>query len=386
MEVRMKVLVIGAGIGGLGAAVALSDRGFDVDVVEIKPDFSVYGVGISQPANGLRALRTLGVLDDVLAAGFQFVDADFYDADGELLAHVPSALGDPATPARIALSRVDLHEILIAAAERHQVKVRYGTTVESFTDRGDGVDVLCSDGRRERYDLIAAFDGIRSATRRRLFGPSCDAAYSGFGVFRIARPRPAELTGARVYQALGVKAGFMPLSAAAMYMYLVVDDPEGAIHDPAEFPRIMRERMAPFAADSLPGWARDGLGSETAGIVWSPISDVALPLPWFRGRVGVLGDAAHACAPHLAQGAAMALEDAVVLAEELAAAGPLAERLERFQQRRFPRVKFVQDVSHAILAAEMGIDESNYRAAYADMCAHLPEQSRQTDRRLDQPA
>jgi 2-polyprenyl-6-methoxyphenol hydroxylase-like FAD-dependent oxidoreductase len=165
-----------------------------------------------------------------------------------------------------------------------------------------------------------------------------------------------------------------------------VDDPEGVIHDPAEFPRIMRERMAPFAADSLPGWARDGLGSETAGIVWSPISDVALPLPWFRGRVGVLGDAAHACAPHLAQGAAMALEDAVVLAEELAAAGPLAERLERFQQRRFPRVKFVQDVSHAILAAEMGIDESNYRAAYADMCAHLPEQSRQTDRRLDQPA
>lgn len=382
----MRILVIGAGIGGLGAAVALSDRGFDVDVVEIKPDLSVPGVGLTQPANGLRALRTLGVLDDVLAAGFSFEHADFYDRQGELIAHVPSALGDAVTPARVALSRVDLHHILIAATGRHGVKIRYATTVESLTDRGNAADVVSSDGRRERYDLIVAFDGIGSAVRHRLFGPESDAAYSGFGVFRLPLPRPAELTAARVYQAVGVKAGFMPLSEAAMYMYLVSDDPVGVVHEPAQFHRVMRERMAPFAADSLPGRIRDRLGPASAGIVWSPISDVLLPLPWFRGRVGVLGDAAHACAPHLAQGAAMALEDAVVLAEELSASGPLAERLERFQQRRFPRAKFVQDVSHAILAAEMKIDESNYRAAHADMRAHLPEQSRQTDLRLNEPA
>jgi 2-polyprenyl-6-methoxyphenol hydroxylase-like FAD-dependent oxidoreductase len=382
----MKILVVGAGIGGLGAAIALRRRGHQVDVVEVKPDFSVYGVGISQPANGLRALRALGVLDEVVAAGFVFDYADYYDGDGELIVHVPSGFGDAATPPRIALSRVDLHQILIAATERHEVKIRYGTTVESFTDLADVADVVCSDGRRERYELVAAFDGIRSATRRTLFGAGYDATYSGFGVFRILLPRPAELTGARVYQTLGAKAGFMPLAAEWMYLYLVVDDPEGAIHDPAEFPRIMRERMAPFAASSLPGRARDGLGAETAGIVWSPISDVTLPLPWFRGHVGVLGDAAHACAPHLAQGAAMALEDAVVLAEELSGAGSLAQRLDRFQQRRFPRAKFVQDVSHAILAAEMEVDESNYRAAYAEMRAHLRQQSLQADRRLNEPA
>jgi 2-polyprenyl-6-methoxyphenol hydroxylase-like FAD-dependent oxidoreductase len=382
----MKILVVGAGIGGLGAAIALRRRGHHVDVVEVKPEFSVYGVGISQPANGLRALRALGVLDEVVAAGVAFDYADYYDGDGELIVHVPSGFGDTATPARIALSRLDLHQILITAAERHEVKIRYGTTVESFTDLADGVEVVCSDGRRERYDLIAAFDGIRSATRRRLFGPEYDATYSGFGVFRILLPRPAELTAARVYLAPGAKAGFMPLSAEWMYMYLVVDDPEGVIRDPAEFPRIMRERMAPFAAGSLPGWARDDLGSETTGIAWSPISDVTLPLPWFRGRVGVLGDAAHACAPHLAQGAAMALEDAVVLAEELSGAGSLAQRLDRFQQRRFPRAKFVQDVSHAILAAEMEIDESDFSAAYAEMRAHLPGQSLQSDLRLNSPA
>ncbi|MTD56527.1 FAD-dependent monooxygenase [Amycolatopsis pithecellobii] len=381
----MKVLVVGGGIGGLGAAIALADRGVEVDVVEKKASFSVYGVGINVPANGLRALRSLGLLDEVLSAGFQFGHADFYDGDGEFIVHVPSA-PDPDVPANNALSRVDLHRALIGATERRRVKIHYGTTVQSFNDRGDLVDVRLSDGRSERYDLVAAFDGIHSPTRRRLFGPKYDATYTGFGVFRITLPRPADIIGIRVYQAPGAKAGFCPLSAETMYMFLVTGDPAGTVHNPARFQEILRERMTRFADDSLPGQVRDGLGAGSAAIVWSPISDITLPLPWFRGRVGVLGDAAHACAPHTSQGAAMALEDAVVLAEELTGQESVEERLERFQQRRYPRVKLVQDLSYAILAAEMSIDETNRRDAYAGMRKHLPAQSQQTDRMLNAPA
>lgn len=382
----MKILVIGAGIGGLGAATALRQGGHAVDVVEVKPDSSVLGVGLSQQANGLRALRSLGVLDEVRAAGYAYDHADFFDADGELIVRCPSAFGDAETPARVSLSRTALHQILIGATERHGVKIRYSTSVESFTDHGDIVEVAFSDARVERYDLVVAFDGIRSATRRRLFGLAYEPAYSGFGVFRVPLPRPAELTAARVYQAPGVKAGFMPLTATASYMYLVSGDPAGTVHESAQLYRVMRERMEPFAAGTLPGRAREALGPQTLHAVWSAISDVTLPLPWFRGRVGVLGDAAHACAPHLAQGASMAMEDAVVLGEELSREGPLEEQLERFQQRRFPRAKFVQDVSHAILDAEMKIDEADYRAAYAEMRQHLPEQTVQTERWLNELA
>jgi len=379
----MKVLVVGAGIGGLGAAIALRQRGHDVDLVEVKPEFSVYGVGINQPANSLRALQALGVLDKVLAVGYQFDDLDFYDGMGEHIVHITYALGGDDVPANNALSRLDLAHILIDATERHDVKINYGTTVERLTDTGGTVDVLLTNGRRESYDLVVAFDGIKSPTRRSLFGAEHDAVYSGFGVFRITLPRPSDVTGTRVYQALGVKAGFIPLSEASMYMFVVTPDPQGVTHQAKDFADILRARMAPFGA--LPGEVRDTITSPE-GIVYSPISDVMLPLPWFRGRVGILGDAAHACAPHLTQGAGMALEDAVVLAECLDAPGSLDERLRAFEQRRYPRARLVQDVSHAILDSEMGITPDTWDAAVAGMRAHLPDQMEGVDHLLDAPA
>ncbi len=379
----MKILVVGAGIGGLGAAISLRQRGFAVDVVEIKPELSVYGVGINQPANSLRALRSMGVLDQIVAAGCQYDHTDFFAADGELIVHVPSIMGGGDVPANTALSRLNLHKILIGGAEQHDVKISYGTTIERFTDTGRAVDVRFTDGRQENYDLVAAFDGIKSATRRTVFGPEHDAVYSGFGVFRVTLPRPDYVDGVRVYQALGVKAGYIPLSAGTMYMFVVTPDPQGVSHRPEDFVSILRDRLAPFGA--LPGEVRDAL-KPGDDIVYSPISDVLLPLPWFSGRVGILGDAAHACAPHLTQGAGMALEDGMVLADCLDTGGSLDDRLRAFEQRRFPRARLVQDVSHGILQAEMSINAGNYDLAIQGMRDHLVEQSHQVEAVLNQPA
>jgi len=379
----MKVLVVGAGIGGLGATIALRQRGIDVDLVEIKPEFSVYGVGISQPGNSLRALRSLDVLDEVVAAGYAYEGTDFYDGAGEHIVHVGHVMGGEDVPAHIALSRLDLAQILIKAAERHSVKISYGTTVDSFTDTGSAVDVQLSDGRREHYDLVVGYDGIKSSTRRAVFGPKYDAVYSGYGVFRVTLPRPADVVGMQIYQALGVKAGFVPLSQESMYMFLVTDQAHGVSHNPKDFADLVRTRMAPFGG--LPGSIRDGLSSPE-GIVYSPISDVVLPLPWFSGRVGVLGDAAHACAPHMTQGAGMALEDAVVLAELLDSPGPLTDRLRAFETRRYPRVRFVQDRSRDILANEMSINADTWDSTVINMRAQLEEQMQGVDRFLAQPA
>jgi 2-polyprenyl-6-methoxyphenol hydroxylase-like FAD-dependent oxidoreductase len=378
----MKVLIVGAGIGGLGAAIALRQRGYAVDVVEIKPELSVYGVGINQPANSLRALRAMGVLDEILAVGCQYDHSDFLTADGELIVHVPSVMGGD-VPANTALSRLNLHKILIGGVEQHDVKISYGTTVDQFTDTGRAVEVRFTDGRQESYDLVAAFDGIRSAARRTVFGAGHEAVYSGFGVFRVTLPRPSDMDGVRVYQALGVKAGYIPLSATTMYMFVVTPDPQGVSHRREDFVSILRERMAPFGA--LPGEVREALRAED-DIVYSPISDVLLPLPWFSGRVGILGDAAHACAPHLTQGAGMALEDGVVLADCLDAGGSLDDRLRAFEQRRFPRARLVQDVSRGILQAEMSINAENYEASVQGMRDHQVEQTHQVEALLNRPA
>ena len=164
-----KVLIVGAGIGGLAAGALFGQRGAEVEIVEIKPEANVYGVGINQPGNSLRALREIGVLPEILAVGFEFDRWIFHDYRGELIVDVPSRLGGDGIPPNCALSRRALQEILIGAADRAGVRVRYGTTLDDFSEAEGQVEVCFSDGGRDSYDLVVGFDGIKSPLRSRLF-------------------------------------------------------------------------------------------------------------------------------------------------------------------------------------------------------------------------
>jgi len=377
-----KVLIVGAGIGGLGAGAALAQRGIEADIVEIRPEPNVYGVGINQPANSLRALKTLGVLDEVREVGFEFDHTRFNDHHGNLVVDVPSLLGDDDVPANTGLTRRDLHNILIGAADRAGARTRYATTVTDVADNGSA-HVTLSDGTEADYDLVVAFDGINSPLRKRLFDDAYDPTYTGYGVWRVTVPRPDEVDCCALYQAPGTKAGHIPLSSELMYLLLVHAEPHHARYDKARYPGMLHERLTPFTG--LIGEIRDNL-SDDDDVVYSPLSEVMLPAPWFKGRVLMCGDAAHACTPHTTQGAAMALEDAVVLAEELAVDRRLAETLGAFCDRRYPRAKFVQDVSRGILNAEMQINEDNHAIALAHMREELPGQMAGVDAFLNQPA
>ncbi|MGP3983130.1 FAD-dependent monooxygenase [Streptomyces sp. KR80] len=367
---RTRVLVVGAGIGGLGAAAALAQRGADVDVVEIRPETSGDGVGINQPANSLRMLRSLGVLEECLAVGFQYSAYEFYDYRGNLIAEVPSRLGGDGLPANNALSRLDLHRILRAAVDAAGARISFGVTVQDLEDSGDRVDVVLTGQRAESYDLVAAFDGVKSSLRTRLFGPDCKPVYTGFGVWRVTVPRPADVVNTRLFQGDGTKAGVIPLSEKTMYLFHVTPEPGNPHHDPARFDVLLKDRLAGY--EGLVGELRDSIGGPEA-IIYSPLSEVLLPSPWYRGRVVVLGDAAHACTPHLTQGAAMALEDGGVLAELLAGNRSVEEALDAFMQRRYERVKFVQEVSHAALAGEMAITAETLPLAADYLREMLPD-------------
>jgi 2-polyprenyl-6-methoxyphenol hydroxylase-like FAD-dependent oxidoreductase len=377
-----RILIVGAGIGGLGAAAALGSAGHGVDVVEIKPEPNVYGVGINQPGNSLRALKQIGVLDDVLDAGFVFNSWIFKDSEGNVVVDVKSKLGGEGIPANNGLSRRDLHTILIGAADSAGAAVRYGTTVEDVHENG-GAHVSFSDGTTGEYDLVVAFDGINSGLRKRLFGDEFDPVYTGYGVWRVTSARPPELDEGGIYQAANAKAGHIPLSTDSMYLFLVTPEPHHARFDRATYPDMLRERLAPFGGP--PAWIRDNLTDES-DVVYSPLSEIILPTPWHKNRVLICGDAAHACTPHITQGAAMALEDAVVLADELAEDRDLDAALIAFGERRFPRAKFVQDVSRGILNAEMSINAENIDGALAHMRDELPGQMGGVDDFLNQPA
>ncbi len=378
-----KVLVVGAGIGGLAAAAALGRRGVEVDMVEIKPDSTVYGVGINQPANSLRALDQIGVLEQILEVGVVYDGYTFNDYKGNRIVAIESQLGDDRVPPNCALPRRELSRILIGAAEKAGATIRYGTTVEDIDDRGEEVGVSFTDGTSGDYDLVVGFDGIKSPLRNRLFGDAYEPVYSGHVVWRLTVPRPAEVDRSDLFQSPRSKGGYIPLTTDTMYLLLVTSEPEGVHYDPVDFPDMLRERLSEFEGPL--GDIRDNI-EEGDDIVYSPLSEVLLPPPWHKGLVVLGGDAAHACTPHITQGAGMALEDAVVLAEELDDADSIPAALESYAARRYPRAKFVQEVSRGILESEMAINEETLAPTIELWPEQLPGQFAGVDAFLNSAA
>ncbi|MBS0248898.1 MAG: FAD-dependent monooxygenase [Proteobacteria bacterium] len=339
------VLIVGGGIGGLTAAVALARRGIRADIVEIKTETSVYGVGIIQPGNALRALDSLGLMQQCLAAGFPIEQYRYFDAQERELATLQlMRVVDADTPATNMIPRPTLHRILMGAAAEAGVTVRFGLTVDTLTTEGDEAAVLFSDGTRGRYDLVIGADGIRSQIRKLLFG-EITPKFTGHGVWRFTTARPARLDFQAMYMGVGLKAGLVPLTRDTAYLLLVTNESENRWMPADRLAEMLRDHLTAFGG--MVAEAREKL-RDPKDVIYVPIEEIELAPPWHKGRAVLIGDAAHASSPHIAQGAAMAVEDAVVLAELAAAGGDIEAVLNAFEARRYPRCKFVQELSRKI--------------------------------------
>ena len=338
-----KVLVVGGGIGGLCTAIALRRRDVAVRVVEVNPNWDVYGVGIIQPGNALRALGELGLAEACLRDGFGFPGHQFHDRDGNPLGpptDFPLPPGAPG-PAMNGITRPRLHRILQDAVLASGADVDTGLTISSLVQGADGVDVAFSDGTSAAYDIVVGADGINSLVRTMVFGPELRAEYIGQVCWRYNIPRPPDVNRLQMFVGSRGKAGFVPLADDLMYTLLIEKPPAGA---PVKLPReglaaTYRERLAEFGGPVAA--VRDRYITDDDAVVYRPVEALIVPAPWHRGRVLLIGDAAHATSPHVGQGAAQAIEDAVVLGEEVERGGAVPEVFERFMGRRFDRCKLV---------------------------------------------
>jgi len=373
-----KALVVGAGIGGLSAAIALRCRGWDVTVAENKAENKTVGVGINHPANALRALRALGVYDEVLAKGNVYRGIRRYTQGGRLIA-VWEPENPPDVPFQVSMTRADLHDILTAAAVTAGARIELGRTWTRADQLAADVTVEFDDGEAATYDLVVGADGVRSLLRRHLFGDAHEPVYTGYVCWRMPARRPADLTQGVYFNGNRVKATLINLNAEAMYLLVVQKAEIGRHRDAAQLASELAALIEPFPG--LIADIRKTIGPHS-DIHRAPLEEVTLPAPWHRGRIVVIGDAAHALTPHLAQGAAMAIEDAIVLADELGTAADIDKALLRFADRRKPRVTFVQEQAHAILMNEMESDAEK-KAAFA---AALGERQAQITRVLASPA
>ncbi len=336
------VLIVGGGIGGLSAAIGLGRAGIRTDIVEIKDRWPAHGVGIIQPGNAIRAYRALGVADRCIARGFVYARQRHYDADGNVIGErtMPRIEGLDVV-GHCGIPRLALQDILVSAAADAGARIRMGVTVAALHDDCDGVEVDFTDGSFGSYDLVVGADGTYSKMREIVFGDVYRPRFSGQGCWRFATEKPPEMDWSCAFHGAN-KAGLIPLTRDTMYMYLTTSEPgnpwmpDDRLHD------LMRERLGGHRG--LAGEIRERI-RDPESVVYKPLETVLVPRPWYRGRVLLIGDAAHTTTPHHAQGAAMAVEDAVVLSELLQRDARLDDLLEQFMERRWSRCRLVVEAS-----------------------------------------
>ncbi|GIU94240.1 MAG: hypothetical protein KatS3mg012_0697 [Gaiellaceae bacterium] len=341
----MRVLVVGGGIGGLSTAIGLRQRGVEVDVVEINPRWDVYGVGIIQPGNAIRALDALGLAERAVAQGFAMKGSRFHDSQGNLLGEVPALdLLGPKYPPMNGITRPRLHAIFQEAVREQGANVRVGLTVSEVGEDGR---VRLSTGEEAEYDLVVGADGIHSTVRKLVFPDAPEPEYTGQIVWRYNVPRPEGLDMLHMFVGSNGKAGFVPLAPDLMYILYIEAVPADQVKMPdEELANIMRERLAEFGGPVAE--VRDRYLIDPTKVVVRPVESLLVPKPWHRGRVVLVGDSAHATSPHVGQGGAMAIEDAVVLSEEVTSGSDLESALQRYVERRFPRCEEIWRISRQI--------------------------------------
>lgn len=337
----MRVIVTGGGIGGLAAAIGLRRVGCEVTVLERSAVLAPVGSGISLHSNAMEALRRLGVDADVRARGGPLRAGRVTTSSGRVLQQQSL---DPFTdrlgqPSGVALHRAELQEALLQAAvgpgDAPAAELLTGTEVTGYRLEPDRAIAVLADGEREADVLIGA-DGIHSAVASELRGRR-EPRYAGYTAWRglvdADRVDLPEGTGLEMF-GRGQRLGVIPIGGGLVYWFCTANAPQGQSAGGPDAELALVARLFGDWAEPVPSLLA---ATSPERFLRNDIVDHPPDRRWGDGRLTLLGDAAHAMTPNTGQGAAQAIEDAVVLAHELGRGDHPAVALRRYEARRWPR-------------------------------------------------
>jgi salicylate hydroxylase len=347
----MRVVVIGAGVGGLTLALLLRQRGIEADVVERSSQLREVGAAVALSANGTRVLHHLGLGDELAAVSLEPAAVIHREGrDGRVIAMTkdPDWYRDRFGAPFYSVARTALQRLLADALGTGRLHL--GNAVEELREQIDGVQVRCASGAAFDADVVVGADGVHSMIRDWVTGARAAPVYSGASGFRglvsVERvPRLPDPDAAQVWMGAGahVVSYPVPVNGVPMINFLAVaDGPTGWTA-----PAWTQDAGPGELLTAFTGWhpaLLELLGAVPQSARWGLFASRPLPR-WSRGRVTLLGDAAHAMLPHYGQGANQSIEDAAVLTTELDGAADLVSALRRYQQRRLTRTRKLQKLS-----------------------------------------
>jgi 2-polyprenyl-6-methoxyphenol hydroxylase-like FAD-dependent oxidoreductase len=341
----VRALIVGGGIAGPATAMALQRAGIEAVVLEARREpAGDVGSYFTVSPNGLHALDTIGVLDKARKAGFTTRENLMFGASGRKLGAIP--LGRPLDDGTVALTmkRSGLGAVLVQEARRRGIEVRFDARVASVDSAADAATATLATGENLTADLVIGADGVHSVVRGAIDAGAPRGRYVGltnFGGITRATPFARELRPEAWHFVFGRRAffGAHPTPDGDVVWFVNVPRPPiGEEERRSTTAEQWRTRLAELLAeDAGPGAALVEAGE--LELVADNTHDLPHVPRWHRGRMVVIGDAAHAPSPSSGQGASMALEDAVVLATSLRDAGSVHEGLARFEELRRARVE-----------------------------------------------
>jgi len=338
-----KVLIVGGGPAGMAAAIALSQAGVDAEIVEQSADWRPGGIGIALQSAPLRATKVLGIFDDLVRVGRPHSVIDMCGPDGSLFAELPQVnVNEPDDPPFLGMARESLHDVMAGAVARAGVSVQLGVTVDAIESTAEHAVVTLTDGRADRYDYVIGADGAHSAMRSRILPNAPELSFAGQVIWRAEASSPPGLERYTMMVGGPIRLGLVPLPDGRLYLWML-DSTIGPERPPRDrLLDLFHERMSRFGghAPAIAAQLTDHAQIDFRALQW-----LIVPPPWHAGRVLLVGDAAHTTTPHIAYGAGLALEDAVVLGELAASGIPFSELATTLAARRFARAKLVVDTS-----------------------------------------
>lgn len=340
-ETPRSVLIIGGGPGGLTAAIALRRVGIEAALFERAPELGRVGAGLGVQSNAMRALMRLGIGERLINAGTEVREQQILNHEGKVLLRLPQGeVSDKFGTPTISLLRTDLQLALVDALG--EGVLRLGADCVGIEQNAEGVTAHFADGSTERGALLVGADGGRSVVRKHVFGADdAEPRYSGVTMWRSVVQLEGALRDdtAQAYLAPGQTFVMFPVGRQRIYWGVGKKQPEGNSAAPEGLHRRLTQLLQRFPDVSR----RVVQATPESEIIGTDVYDRDPERTWIKGRVVLLGDAAHLTTPFVGQGAGISMEDSVVLAKELSLTNGLRDQnmldaaLQRYERQRLPR-------------------------------------------------